>query len=224
MGIAVLIDILGSMVVGGYLLLMLFNINDTTTRNTYNFGGELSVQENLVTTVEVLEYDFRKIGYCEDPAALPRPEESAIRYADTSEVIFLTDLMIPPDYDRGDGIVDTIRYYLGPASEASGTPNPNDRILYRKVNGRPPVGANLGVTHFKVRFFRDSLTVSGGTTLAEIPPGNLPKMYVPGTPTGITAMQIDIKVENTSTYDPGSNSFRSAFWRQIRISSRNLKR
>jgi len=224
MGFAVLIDILGSMVIGGYLLLMLFSINNSTIRNTYNFGGELTVQENLVSVVEVLEYDFRKIGYCEDPVALPRPEENALRYADTSEVIFLTDVLVGPDYDSGDGTVDTVRYYLGPTSELSATSNPDDRVLYRKVNDNPSVGANLGVTYFKIRYYRDSLTALGSTTLAEISPSELPKVYAPGTPTGITAMQIDVKVENTATYDAADNPYRNAFWRQIRLSSRNLKR
>lgn len=224
MGIAVLIDILGSMLVGGYLLLMLFGVNDNTVRNTYNFSGELTVQENLVSVVDVLEYEFRKIGYCEDPLALPRPEENSILYADTSKVVFLTDLMVGPDYNSGDGTVDTVEYSIGPTSELDATPNPEDRILYRKLNDNAPQGANLGVTYFKIRYFRDSLTASGSTTLAEISPVELPKVFVPGTPTGITAMQIDIKVENTATYDPASNPYRNAFWRQIRLSSRNLKR
>jgi hypothetical protein len=198
-------------------------MNDTASRNTYNFSGELTLQENLVATVEVLEYDFRKIGYCEEPLALPNPEENAILFADTSRIIFLTDLMISPDYDEGDGIVDTLEYSLGDPSGLIGTPNPNDRMLYRVENGIP-TGANLGITYFKIRYFRDSLTASGSTTLAEILPSDLPKIYVPGTPTGITALQIDVKVENTSTYDQGNNPYRQAFWRQIRLSSRNLKR
>jgi hypothetical protein len=224
MGTAVILDVLGSMIIGGILLLTLFRMNDTATRNTYNFSGELTLQENLVATVEVLEYDFRKIGYCEDPFALPKPEENAILYADTSRLKFLTDLMIPPyDNPRGDGIVDTIEYFLGDTTELSGTPNPYDRILYRVVNGEP-TGVNLGITHFRIRYFRDSLTTSGSTTLAEILPNELPKIYVPGTPTGITALQIDIQVENTASYDEANNPYRHAFWRQIRLSSRNLKR
>ena len=223
MGISVIIDILGSMLIGGILLLTLFRMNDTASRNTYNFSGELTLQENLVATVEVLEYDFRKIGYCEEPLALPNPEENAILFADTSRIIFLTDLMVSPDYDEGDGIIDTLEYSLGDPSELIGTPNPNDRILYRIENGIP-TGVNLGITYFKIRYFRDSLTAAGSTTLAEILPSDLPKIYVVGTPTGISALQIDVKVENTSTYDQGSNPYRQAFWRQIRLSSRNLKR
>ena len=120
---------------------------------------------------------------------------------------------------------------MGPASELTGTPNPNDRMLYRVVNG-VPTGVNLGITYFRIRYFRDSLTTPGSTTLVEIPHTDLPKIYSKGTPTGITAMQIDIKVENTSSYGEEYNqvtkkyetSYRHAFWRQIRLSSRNLKR
>ena len=224
MGTAVILDVIGSMVVGGMLLLILFRINDNTTRNTYNFSGELSLQQNMVTTVEVLEYDFRKIGYCENPFALPNPEENAILYADTSDIKFLTDVMVAPYNDpHGDGTVDTLEYFLGPTSELTSTPNLDDRMLYRIVNGVKK-GVNLGITEFKVRYFRDSLTSTGSTTLAEILPTDLPKVYMPGSPTGITAMQIDIKIENTAAYNAVENPYRSAFWRQIRLSSRNIKR
>jgi hypothetical protein len=224
MGVSVILDIVGSIIIGGILLLTLFRMNDNATRNTYNFSGELIVQQSLVTSVEVLEYDFRKIGYCEDPSQLPHPEQDAILFADTSKIIFLTDIMVPPyDDPHGDGILDTLEYYLGPASQLTGTPNPNDRILYRVVNGIPN-GVNLGITKFKIRYFTDSLLASGSTTLAEISPADLPISYVPGTPTGITALQIDIQVENTASYDAANNPFRQAFWRQIRLSSRNIKR
>ncbi len=132
MGTSVILDIMGSMIIGGILLLTLFRMNDNATRNTYNFSGELGVQQNLVTTVEVLEYDFRKIGYCEDPFKLPHPEEDAILYADTSKIRFLTDLMTSAygsTDPHGDGNLDTLEYFLGPTSELTGTPNPNDRFF-----------------------------------------------------------------------------------------------
>jgi hypothetical protein len=96
-------------------------------------------------------------------------------------------------------------------------------MLYRIVNGNS-TGVNLGVTYFRIRYYKDSLLASGSTALAEILPNALPKTWVAGTPTGITAMQIDIQVENTATYDEQNNPYRQAFWRQIRLSSRNLKR
>ncbi len=96
--------------------------------------------------------------------------------------------------------------------------------LYRVVNDATPRDVNLGITKFRIRYFRDSLTATGSTTLAEIPPADLPLTWVAGTPTGITALQIDIQVENTASYDAANNPFRQAFWRQIRLSSRNIKR
>jgi hypothetical protein len=197
MGIATLFDLVGSVVIGGILLITLFNLNDNATRNTYTFSGELVVQENLVTSVEVLEYDFRKIGYCEDPFAIPNTKR-AILYADSTDITYLTDI----DFD---GIPDTVRYFLGPASELNGTPNPNDRMLYQEINGNV-AGVNLGITLFKIKYF--------GALGNEL---SLPRTYPP---TGIFSMQIDIRIENTAAYD---EEYRYAFWRQIRLASRNLE-
>lgn len=197
MGIASIFDLIGSVIIGGVLLITLIKINDSATRNTYGFTGELVVQENLVTTVEVLEYDFRKIGYCEDPFAIPNTKR-AILYADSTDITYLTDV----DFD---GIPDTMRYYLGPTSELSHTPNPNDRMLYQEING-DRAGVNLGITLFKLKYF--------GALGEEL---SLPRSFPP---TGIFSMQIDIRIENTSAYD---EEYRYAFWRQIRLASRNLE-
>lgn len=197
MGVATIFDLVGSVIIGGVLLITLFKVNDNATRNTYSFSGELVVQENLVTTVEVLEYDFRKIGYCENPFAIPNTKR-AILYADSTDITYLTDV----DFD---GIPDTVRYYLGLASELSGTPNPNDKILYQEINGNK-IRVNLGITLFKIKYFG---------ALGEVL--SLPRYYPP---TGIFSMQIDIRVENTAAYD---KDYRYAFWRQIRLASRNLE-
>lgn len=197
MGIATIFDLVGSVIIGGVLLMTLINVNDSATRNTYGFSGELIVQENLVTSVEVLEYDFRKIGYCEDPFAIPNTKR-AILYADSTDITYLTDV----DFD---GIPDTMRYYLGPPSELSHTPNPDDRMLYQEINGNR-AGVNLGITLFKIKYF--------GALGGEL---SLPRTFPP---TGIFSMQIDIRIENTSAYD---EDYRYAFWRQIRLASRNLE-
>jgi hypothetical protein len=197
MGTATIIDIVGSVIIGGVLLITLIKVNDNVTRNTYGFSGELVVQENLVTSVEVLEYDFRKIGYCEDPFAIPNATR-AILYADSTDITYLTDVEF-------DGIPDTMRYYLGPPAELSGTPNPNDRMLYQEINGNR-TGVNLGITLFKIKYF--------GALGEEL---SLPRTFPP---TGIFSMQIDIRIENTAAYD---NDYRYVFWRQIRLASRNLE-
>ena len=206
MGFSMMIDIAGSIIIGSLLLLILFRMNDNASRNTYRFSGELVMQENLVTTVEVLEYDFRKIGYCEDPIHIPNPARAILK-ADSTSITYLTDINF-------DGTVDTVEYQLGPTSELTVTPNPNDRMLYRIVNGRK-TGINLGITYFKIKYF-DILS-------NEL----MPPLSVP---TGIASMEIDIEVQNTSSYGSEYNqtnkkyqqAYNRAFWRQIRLASRNL--
>ncbi len=197
MGFSVLLDILGSTVIGGILMMNLFQINNSAVENSYTGTGELIAQTNLATIVEILELDVRKIGYCADWEKIPIPTQAIIS-ADSTGIDYLTDV-------DSDGIVDTMHYYLGPTSELLSTPNPRDRILYRVVNSEVPVGVNLGVTQFNLTFF----DVIGN-------PISFP-ITVPGE---IYTMQIDITVEDVSAYD---EKYSSAFWRQIRLAAKNLR-
>ncbi len=141
MGFSTLIDILGSTIIGGMLLMILLRLNDASVQNTYVYGGELMVQQNLVEVVRLLEHDFRKIGFCKDWEKIPDPTQSIIT-ADSTSISFLTDV-------DSDGIIDTMKYYTGNVNELSGTANPRDRMLYRVVNNETPIGTNLGVTQFQ---------------------------------------------------------------------------
>jgi hypothetical protein len=195
MGIAALIDIIGSMIIGGYLLVTVISFNSNASQNTYGYSGELIVQENIVAVVDILEYDLRRIGYCQDPTKIPNPS-LAILSADSSYIKYLAD-------DNKDGNLDTVEYYLGTSDELSETPNPEDRMLFRSVNGQS-LSANLGITVFKMTFY-DVLGV---------------QLYPPLTvPTGIASMQIDVKCENSAAFD---EQYRYSFWRQVRLASRNL--
>lgn len=197
MGFSTLIDILGSTLIGGMLLLILLRINDAAVENTYVYGGELIVQQNLVEVVSLLEYDFRKIGFCADWQQIPDPSQ-AILAADSNDITFLTDL-------DSDGYVDTLRYFTGNTSALPGTANPRDMMLYRVENNEQPKGANLGVTQFNMLFF-DAI-------------GNVIPFPITH-PSEIYTMQINITVENTDAYD---ENYSSAFWRQIRLAARNLR-
>jgi hypothetical protein len=197
MGFNVILDILGSTIVGGILMLSLFQINDTVAENTFKGSGELVSQQNLATVVQILEIDFRRIGYCADWQQIPIPTQAIIS-ADSTSIKYLTDV-------DADGNVDTMYYYLGPASELLSTPNPRDRFLYRVVNSETPVGVNLGITQFNLNFFN----VQGNLI-------NFP-IAVPGE---IFTMQIDITVEDVAAYN---EEYSTAFWRQIRLAARNLR-
>ena len=197
MGFSTLLDILGSIIIGGLVLQILFRVNTSATSNLYTNNSEANVQSAMISVGSVLEEDFRKIGYCKDWTKIPDPTK-AILFADTSSIKFLTDL-------NNDGNVDTLSYYLGPASELLNTPNPNDRLLYRVANSDAPKSSNVGITEFKITYF-DSF-------------GNI--LSTPVTPPSqIQKMQIDIMVENT---EPIDSTYVVAFWRQLRLTARNLQ-
>lgn len=202
MGYSTLIDLMGSTVIGGLLLLILLTLNDAAVENNFVYGGEAIAQANLVEVVRLVEHDFRKIGYCRDWEKIPDPSKSVLM-ATQNSIKFLTD-------DDNDGNLDTIFYQLGSASELEITPNPNDKMLYRIKNNEDRIGANLGVTQFDL-FYYDAM-------------GN--ELSFPITvPSAIYTMQINIKVEDVYGYERANSDeqYSSAFWRQVRLASRNLK-
>lgn len=214
MGFSTLIDILGSTLIGGLILLILFRMNDSSVENHYLNSGEMIVQSNLLAVIELLEHDFRKIGYCENYDKIPNPAIAIIEATDTS-IAFLTDVSQSQSVQTGDGNVDVLKYWIGSPldSEVMGTPNPKDRILYRQVNSDTPFSANLGVTQFSLKYFDDD-----GKEILTMPSAP---------PLGIITLQIDVTVENTASYgDAASEDVyskdKSAFWRQIRLSAPGL--
>ncbi len=197
MGFNTIIDIIGSMLVGGLMLIILFRLNNSATSTLYNSNSELIVQQEMVSEVEVLESDFRKIGYCKDWKKIPDPRK-AILYADSNSIKFLTDV-------NNDGVVDSIYYYTGPTSELSNTPNKRDRLLYRVVNNNVPKSSNVGITKFTLKYY-DALN----NTINQSPV-TLPAL--------ISSIQIDIQFENSEAWD---SVYTVAFWRQIKLTARNL--
>lgn len=205
MGFTTLIDVIGSMIIGGIIMLLLFRLNDAGTENVYNNTGELIAQENIATIVSILEYDFRKIGYTSDLSQLGGKLKISdiITLADSTHIRFFADV----DDDFG---WETVDYYTGPTSELLSTPNPRDKYLYRVINDETPVRVNLGVTHFRLRYFDGT-----GEEFTDYP--------VDG---GVQRIQIDIAVENIYAYDAEhyDSTKSQVFWRQIRLSAQNLKR
>ncbi len=207
MGFTTLLDIAGSMIIGGTLMMIIWRLGDASTEKTYNNSGELTVQQNLLTLAQMVEFDFRKIGYCNtwDAVVDPRTNEpfissQAIYYADENSIAFYTDL------HPYDGNLDSLRYYLGPLSECTSTPNPRDRILYRVENGDAPIASNLGVTDFRMVYY-------------DVNDDSIP---YPVTNRGlIKSIEINLTVENVAAYD---EKYTNAFWKQIRLASRNVSR
>jgi len=199
MGFSTLLDIVGSVIIGGLILLILFRLNNSATANLYNSYSEATVQQSIVSVVQVLESDFRKIGYCKDWNKIPDPTK-AILYADTSKFVFITDI-------DNDGNVDTLDYYLGPTSALSNTPNPRDRLLYRVVNNETPRSANVGLTEFKITYYN-----SLGDTIKTLP--------LTSNTGQIHTIQIDVETQNSEAMD---STYVTSFWRQIKLSAKNLQ-
>ncbi len=208
MGLQTVIDLIGSTVIFGWLFLITITANASNKEDFQVNQGELICQQNLVELTKLLEYDFRKIGYCKEPDRLPNPT-LAILLADSTRIKFLTDLDL--DGTGPDGFPDSLYYYLGPAGGWMN--NPRVRILYRVVNNLPAGGSNLGVTNFRLTYF----TQFNDTLPTPVSAANLQKIY---------SVQISMSVENTVASAmvatvPLNSQFQSAFWQQRRLSSRN---
>lgn len=143
----VILDYLTSMMSGGIILMTLLgfygHVEETAAQQAINN----SVQEDLTSSTEVMEYDLRKIGYgtTTDPFK--------VTYADSTKIVFKTDI-------DNNGSIDSVTYALGTV-QTPGSTNPLSRILYRTVNAQKSVGLIYGVTHFRLNYF----DASGAPTL-----------------------------------------------------------
>ncbi|MCK9424851.1 MAG: hypothetical protein M0Q21_02305 [Ignavibacteriaceae bacterium] len=198
MGYTTILDIIGAMVIGGILLLTLFTINDNTVQNYFYYNADFILQRDLVDIILIVEGDLRRIGYCADPDNLIPPNKT-ILHADSNAIAFVTDL-------HKTGKLDTIEYRIGTPSDLTGTPNPRDVPLFRIINNNSPEQSVTGVvTEFRLVYF-DAL----GDTI-----------FIPiSAPGEIQTMELSIKVENAAAYN---QNYSNAYWRQVRLASKNLK-
>ena len=197
MGFSTMIDILGAAIIGGLLLLNLLKLNENVYQVDNATGHDVNLQVEVVNVADIIESDFNKIGYCADPINIT--DDPKVTFADTSSIKFLYD------EDR-DGDYDEIYYYVSGTDALPDTPNPRDRILYRRVNNGYPFVLSNNITEFKLQYFgalRDTLA----TPLAS-----------PGLANYI---KIAFRVEDPFAYD---QNYVEAFWRRLTVTSKNLKR
>lgn len=147
------------------------------------------------------------MGYCKIKNAMAAP---IVISAGADYIAFKTDI---PDGagGEGDGTPDIITYQLG--GFVTSTPNPNDRMLLRKVNSGPFVSSSMGVTNFDLQY----LKYNGDTLARPVDASQLRE---------ITAIQVTIKVENAYPYisTSGRDSLVvvDANWKQLRFEIRNF--
>lgn len=198
MGFSSILDILGSTVLGGIILLTLLRLNGNVIENKAIFGSDRSLQRSLSETAIVVEEDLRRIGYCEDPYKLT-DEMSRIIQAEEEMISFYTDI------DR-DGNLDSMTFYLSDEAALSMTKNPRDRILFRRINSGSPLIISTNIVEFKFTYY-DALGNEIPSPVAS--------------PATITHLEISFKVEDPEAYD---EKYSEAYWQQVRLTSRNLRK
>ena len=145
-----LLDIIGSSFIGGMILLLVIKMNLFISNASMVSDNELKLQQNAKTLAEILNNDFRKIGYKYDGTSILTAEDEHIK--------FVGDLQRPGE--AGYGVVDTVEYLAKDSTFTSGNTNLNDIILVRVVNGTDSItGPSLGLVKLNFSYL-DSLNFS----------------------------------------------------------------
>ena len=138
----ILLDIFGSVVIAGLLLIMMIRLSLFSYQTSYTSDSELKLQTNTKTLAEILDYDLRKIGY--------RHNGTAILYADSTRFIFMADI-------DSNGTAEEIEYFVGDSTESGGTANPSDIILKRTIGGVNLMsGSSLNLVKLKFTYLDES--------------------------------------------------------------------
>ena len=167
------LDLIASFFIGGMLLLMLLNMNAGLVACTNGTGLSQITQLNALGTAEIITWDLKRAGLRVPAPAL------AFLSASPEAFTFRGDV-------NSDGAVDTVTYILALGGVPS-TPNPNDRMLYRRVGLAPPQRLSSGIIGFDVTY-RDSL---GAVITAPVPADSLAV---------IRSVDIALDVESTESY------------------------
>jgi len=198
MGFSTIIDVLGSLIIGGLLLLILMRLNGTVTEHYYVTGSDRNLQRSLAETAILIEKDFRKMGYCADPYKITETMDIVV-VGDSDFISFYTDV----DKDEN---LDIITYFVSDTNALAATKNPRDRILYRQINSDTPLMISTNITRFLLEYY----DVFGNKLTSPVAsPGN------------ITHMKISMRVEDPEAYN---EQYSNAYWQQVRLTSKNLRK
>ncbi|MFZ1978895.1 MAG: hypothetical protein WAV76_13155 [Bacteroidota bacterium] len=209
MGTSSLLDIIGSFIIGGLILLLTRGMQLGAVENQFVYNSSVNLQINLVTLTTRMEDDFRKIAYCQNSEI--SPPSNAVLYADTSRFRFEGDF-------NNDGSIDSMEYLLGPPDVNSGNP-----LIRTVVRNYWPKGSalitdsiRLGVTQFNFQYKTQN---TDSTILAT--PVNLSKYAVGMIEVTIT-LQSNSRIIDTAHSFVQDTALYKVYWRQFRIVGKNL--
>ena len=118
------LDIVGSIIIGTLVIFLIMKLNYQVSTNSTEISSNGMVQSYLTTISTVMENDLYKIAYrISDP--------NKLNIADSNRFSYKADV-------NNDGTADSVRYYLGDTTQAKKTKNPNDKPLFKVLNGGTP--------------------------------------------------------------------------------------
>lgn len=121
----ILLDILGSIVTGGMVLLVNFGLISRMNNVSTDLLLSNVNANDAVEITRIIENDVYKIGY-----------------RDTTNVIFESAQQYSVRFKAAvnvDSLPKSIYYYTGSTSQMAGTRNPNDKPLFRQIIGENPI-------------------------------------------------------------------------------------
>jgi hypothetical protein len=148
-------DILSSTIIGGMLLLLVLKLNLFMSEASYSSDTELRLQQNTKTLAEIMNSDFRKIGYKYDHTAIITAQKDRFKFVGDLE----------PPGQPGFGVVDTVEYFLEDSTYSLGTTNQNDIILVRVLNNTDSItGPSLGLVKMQFSYLDSVSTPTSDLT------------------------------------------------------------
>ena len=203
MGSTTLLDIIGSTMTFGLLLLATLRLNASASENNYSYNQNYLLQRNMIVLTVMLEDDLKHVG------AGIYYDYGGVQYADTNDLKFRT-VLTPGSASS------TVEWKLETTAPPN-TPNTKIRYLSRTVNGVTNK-MNLGVTQFDIRYLsvidpNDTLATPMVATTLPNPCGNIGPVSVSIRLESPYKMKLEYTNDTTSRYD--------MVWRQIRSISRN---
>ena len=125
-----------SYVVGGLMLLSILAFNLNMNQTTQEATISTINHRNMNNVVEIMIYDFSRLGYN------PTPEIWT-----TSSVFQISS---DDDVQFSVSDVGNVRWYASPSDQVTSTTNPNDYYLYRVEDGQT---SSFPVTHFNITYY-----------------------------------------------------------------------
>lgn len=137
----VLLDIIGSTIFVGILIITILTVNNNIVMSNYKSISTYEIQTQAVQLGRIIEYDLYKIGFNVATKA------NRITFADTSNITFQADL-------NNSGTINSIQYQTGATNGSS--KNPRDKKLTRIVDGAP-LFISFNATRFIMTFYDSAM-------------------------------------------------------------------